>query len=158
VTIVVRHHAGMELHRVEYLGSVTAAELSALVDFQAAHPRWLACDALNLVPLGSDFAGLNFKDLDAAFRRYRELFAQKEMMVLRRAAWLCRSPAAQPTVDNWINARNLRQGMASEVRQFNTFEEACGWLVLPPESAAQLENGAGFKEIGRFEMPRPLTR
>ena len=132
VTLVIRHHADLELHRVEYLGSVTAAELSALIDFQASNPIWLTCDALNVVPPGSDFAGLNFSDLDTAFRRYRVLFAQNEMMVLRRAAWICRSPAAQPTVDNWIHARNLREGIASEVRQFNTFVDARGWLVLPP--------------------------
>lgn len=153
MTIVLRHHSGLELHRIEWLGSITAAELSDVIDFQEANPQWLACDAMNVVLPGAHFDTMPLSNLDAVFSRYSALFVARRLTVLRRAAWVCQSPAAQAHVSHWINARNLRQGMLSEIRQFNTFPEACAWLVLPPEHASMLESGESFVELARFESP-----
>ncbi|MEQ1812741.1 MAG: hypothetical protein ABL889_22630 [Terricaulis sp.] len=153
MTLVLRHNASHELNRAEYCGSVTAAEISAMLEFQGANPNWLTCDSLNLVPPGAHFDTVTFADLDGIFQKYHVLFQQRQLTIFRRVAWICQSPAAQGHIEYWMKARDLRKGISSNVAQFDTFAEACTWLVLAPEHAAMLESGEGFEEVARFDIP-----
>ncbi|MBX3430703.1 MAG: hypothetical protein KF779_14060 [Hyphomonadaceae bacterium] len=159
MTLVLRHHTGLELNRAEFCNAITATEVTAMIDLQVANPFWLSCDALNIVTPGAYF-DFELSGLDKIFERYRALFADQSLMILRRAAWICRSPAAQRHIRHWVDGRNLREGMSSDVRQFDTFDDACAWLVLAPQHAPTLETGDGFTEIGRFDMPnaKPIAR
>lgn len=151
--LVLRHNSSHELNRAEYRGSVTAAEISAMIEFQGANPNCLTCDSLNLVAPGAHFDTVTFADLDGIFQKYHVLFQQQQLTIFRRVAWICHSPAAQSHIDYWINARDLRKGISSNVAQFESFAEACAWLVLPPEHSPMLESGEGFEEVARFEVP-----
>lgn len=153
MAIILRHNTDLELNRAEYRYAVTTAELSAMVAFQAANSSWLACDCLNVALPGAHFDTVALSDLGGVFEMYRALFAPQQLTIFRRGAWLCQSPAAQRHISYWINGRNLRKGMSSDVRQFDTFAEACAWLVLAPELTAQLESGEGFVDLARFEIP-----
>ncbi len=152
MTLILRHNTDLELNRAEYHSSVTTAELSAMVAFQAANPTWLACDCLNVVAPGAHFDTVSLADLGGVFETYRVLFEQQQLTIFRRAAWICRSPAAQRHITYWLNSRNLRKGMSSDVAQFDTFAEACAWLVIAPEQTPILESGAGFEEVARFDI------
>lgn len=148
--VVLRHHDKLEVNRVEYLGAVTLAELKALAEFQAANPTWLTYDCLSLVAPGAEFR-VGPADLDELFAHYRVLFAPLEFLIMRRSAWLCQSDAAREHVSYWLGGRDTKSGMSSDVRQFDTFEEAGEWLVLSPSGAEALASGAAFVDVMRFD-------
>jgi hypothetical protein len=152
LTIVVRHSEKLELNRVEYHGRVSLAELSALADFNAAHPTLLTYDCLSLALPGSDFLSIDKGALDALFAKYRTLFAPIHFLILRRSAWICQSPAAEAHVRYWLTGRDTREAVSSDVRKFDAFADAGAWLVLSPEETVELETGEGFAEVTRFSI------
>lgn len=162
MTIVLRHNAALELNLVEYLGSVTFAELQTLAASQADNVSKLKNDTLTVVHPGCDFSSVAFAELDALFDHYRILFAPMQLQIYRRSAWICRSPAALPHVNHWLGERDMRQGMLSDVRMFDTYAEAGDWLILSDAELALVERGEGFVEIARYhapiEYPRAATR
>ncbi|WP_135210792.1 hypothetical protein [Vitreimonas flagellata] len=153
MSIVLRHNEQLELNRVEYSNSVTLAELTKLVEFQAANPTWLTFDALAIVTPGADFATIDKSALDKLYASYAELFSSLHFLILRRSAWICLSPAAEEHVRYWIGDRDTRETVSSDLRRFDTFPEAGDWLVLNQSAAAALENGTGFREIFSFHSP-----
>lgn len=153
MTLVLRHHEDLELNRAEYHGSVSAAELSALAEFQASNPTWLTFDALSWIRRGVDFDTVDLQALDAVFARYSQLFRPHQLLIFRRSAWICDSPRAQRHLDHWLTGRDTRTSMSSDVRQFASVKEAGPWLVLSESETAALESGEGFKEIVRYTIP-----
>ena len=153
MTVVLRHHDKLEVNRVEYQGSVSLAELTALAEFQAEDPQWLNFDCLSLVMPGADFHSVSFAALDALFARYWTLFKPIHFLILRRSVWLCQSPPAEAHVNYWLGGRDTKAGMSSDVRLFATFKEAGAWLVLNSAQISMLESGAGFSDIARFTNP-----
>jgi len=149
VTIVARHNEELEVNRVEYHGRISLAELTALAEFNAAHPAYLSYDCLSIALPGSDFLGVDKAALDTLFAKYSSLFAPIHFLILRRSAWICQSPAAEAHVRYWLTGRETRETVSSDVRKFETFAEAGAWLVLSPEETAQLESGDGFTEVTR---------
>ncbi len=155
--VVLSHDVRLELNLTHYQGAITLVELRELAEFGAANGAYLRADTLNIVRPGAYFDQVSLADLDALFAHYKTLFAPLDLQMMRRAAWLCQSPAAQPHVDHWLG-RDARGGMASAVRQFNTFAEACEWLVLTGDEVAHLETGASFTELARFPRALALSR
>lgn len=156
--VVVRHHEKLELNRVEYSGAITLPEIEAMAAFNAANPAWLTYDCLSLVIPGAEFQ-LEIAALDAVSARYSELFRPLTFLILRRSAWLCLSPGAEPYVAHWVGARDLKADMSSDVRAFTRFEDAGEWLVLSPAGVAAMRSGEGFTEIAGFAIPSTaLTR
>lgn len=153
MTIVLRHHEKLELNRIQYGGSITLAELTALAEFQAANPTWLTFDSLAIVTPGADFLSVDKPDLDKLYARYAELFTPMHFLILRRSAWICLSEAAEDHVRYWIGDRASRETVSSDVRRFYSFDEAGDWLVLNKDATATLESGAGFEEIFRSHLP-----
>lgn len=153
VTVVLRHNDGLELNRVDYFGSVTLAELEGLAEFQAANPTWLTYDTLNLVAAGTDFRSVSLDALDGLFARYRVLFAPLTLLILRRSAWLCQSAAAHAHIRHWIGDRDMRGGMSSDVRSFESIEAAGEWLVLSSAELDMVHNCEGFAERARIHHP-----
>ncbi len=153
MTAIFRHHEKLEVNRVEYCGSISIAELSALAAFQAANPSLLTYDGLNLVSATADFRAVDLAALDDLFAKYRALFQPLTFLILRRSAWLNFSPSAQAHVDYWVRGRDAKAGMSSDVRQFDSFEAAAEWLVLNPRDLETLKSGEGFKELARYTIP-----
>jgi hypothetical protein len=153
VTVILRHNQALELNRVEYHGAVTLVELVALADFQAEKPNWLSHDCLNLIMPGADFKNVDFAALDEIFKKYRTLFEPLHFVIVRRSAWICQSPAARPHLHHWIGDRDTREGMSSDLREFNNFAEAGEWLVLTPDQAGMLQRGEDFDEVATFSIP-----
>ena len=153
MTVAFRHNQSLELNRVEYHGSVTLAELEALADFQAANPRWLSYDCLNLIMPGADFGKVDFAALDEIFKKYRVLFEPLHFVIVRRSAWICQSPAARPHLHHWISDRDTREGMSSDLRQFDSFADAGAWLVLTHDQTTMLQRGDDFDEVVAFSIP-----
>ena len=158
MTVVLRHNEALELNRVEYRGSVTLAELIALADYQAAEPTWLSYDCLSLIMPGADFKTIDFDALNDVFMKYSALFEPLDFVIFRRSAWVCQSQAARAHVDHWIGDRDTRAGMSSDLRQFDSFAEACDWLVLSREQAAMVERGESFKDIVSYTIAPNATR
>ena len=154
MTIILRHHAELELTRADYAGSVTLEELLALAAFNAAEPQWLKHDCLSLVLPGADFLSVNFAELDAIFERYRAIYGPMRFHIMRRSAWLCLSPAARAHVDYWAVDRETKQEFSSQLRLFETFKEAGDWLMLQPSELDQLKSGDGFDVVYRSEITR----
>jgi hypothetical protein len=146
---VLRHNQALDLNLVEYLGPVSLAELTALAEFQAGNVIHLRRDCMNRVHAGAHFAEVDFTALDALFAHYRTLFAPLSLQIVRRSAWLCESDAARLHVRHWLGG-DPRAGMASAVRQFETFAEAGEWLLLTRAETASVERGEDFAEIVRF--------
>lgn len=153
MTILLRYNPALELNLVEYQDVISLAELKALARFSAAHPDVLKSDALNVVQPSADFSAITLPALDDLFGSYRVLFAPLNLEIYRRAAWICLNDAARPYVEHWLAGRDMRKGMSSEVRQFETYAEAADWLVLGPQETPLLESGEGFTEITRFHTP-----
>jgi hypothetical protein len=107
---------------------------------------------------GADFGTIEFAALDRLFGRYKTIYAPMKFQIMRRSAWLCFSPAAQPYIDYWIGGRDTRESMSSTLRQFETYAEAGDWLVLSETETATLERGDGFAELARFEMTSETPR
>ncbi|MBI3438813.1 MAG: hypothetical protein HY054_09250 [Proteobacteria bacterium] len=158
MTVALRHNAALELNRVEFSGSVTAAELAALADFQSDHPRWLPYDCLNIILPHADFDSIAFDSLNGIFVKYRSLFEPMQFVILRRSAWICQSLAAEAHLHHWMANRNTRDGMSTDVRRFNSIAEACDWLILSAPHAADAESGAGFDDIIRYTLPAEPAR
>lgn len=158
MTVVLRHNPELEVNRVEYGSEVALAELAGLADFQAAHPTWLSYDSLSWVLPGAEFQDVDKAALDTLFARYKVLFTPLNLLILRRSAWICQSPAADAHVRHWLTGRATRHDVRSDVRLFDSFAEAGDWLVLTPEETRRLENGEGFREIARFETPVARAR
>lgn len=153
MTVVLRHSEQIELNLVEYTGSVSLAELVALADFQAAQPAMLSYDSISVVRPGADFRSVELSNLDEVFARYRELFRPLNLVILRRSAWICQSPAAEPHVRHWLGDRDTRGGLSSDVRRFESFTGAADWLLLDAEELAALDSGAGFVDLARYHIP-----
>lgn len=136
------------------MGSVTLEELLALAAFNAAEPRWLKHDCLSLVLPGADFLNVDFAELDAIFERYRAMYGPMRFHIMRRSAWLCLSPAAQTHVAYWVVDRETKQGLSTNLRLFETFEEAGDWLMLQPSELEHLKSGDGFDIVYRSEIAR----
>ena len=107
---------------------------------------------------GADFKDIAFDALDRVFMKYRALFEPLDFVIFRRSAWVCQSQAAKAHVDHWIGDRDTRAGMSSDLRQFDSFADACDWLVLGPEQAAMAERGEGFKDIVSYTIAPNLVR
>jgi hypothetical protein len=157
VTVVLRHNAALELNLVEYGGVITLAELTALAQFVAANPEHMIRDGLAVVMPGARFSDVDKPALDALFAHYRKLYAPIEFQILRRSAWVCLSQAAAPQVRHWLSG-DIREGMSSAVRQFDTLAEAGEWLVLSADEIAFAERREGFIEIVRFNEAPALVR
>jgi len=91
--------------------------------------------------------------LEEFVEKYRVLFDPMELLIFRRAAWICQSPRAQALLNHWVSQRNVRQGQTQDVRVFTDFDEAALWLALPPSKGATLESGKGFKQVALYNLP-----
>lgn len=151
MTIVLRHNPTLELNLAEYSGQISFAQLKELAAYGARHPEFLKSDTLNYVASDTDFSAVDLHDLDLLFLRYRKLYARLDFQIYRRSAWLCRSPAAERHVAYWLNGRDLKEGMSSAVRPFETFAEAGDWLLLSGAEIAAVERGEDFIELVRFD-------
>lgn len=156
--LVLRYNQELELNLAEYHGPVSLAELEALAAFLADNPGFLKRDTLSHVLPGATFEGVAFAALDRLFTRYAGMFAPMDFQIVRRSAWLCESPAAQPFVDYWIGDRDTREAMSSTLRQFPTFAEAGDWLILSESETLALEAGVGFTDLARFDLPAPRIK
>lgn len=150
--VVLRHNEQIELNLAEYHGVVTLAELETVATFLAENPWFLKRDCLSLALPNADFSGVGFAALDRLFGRYKTIYAPMSFQIIRRSAWLCLSPAAQPYIDYWMGGRDTRGAMSSTLRQFSSYAEAGDWLVLSERETAMLESGEGFTEIARFDI------
>ncbi len=154
MTVVLRHNESMELNRVDYIGSVTSAELVDFAHFNAANPSWVTYDCLSVVEPGSDFLSVDFRELDALLTKYRTIFQPLNFLILRRAAWLCRSEAALRHVRHWTSdPQDKRTAMSSDVRLFESYETAADWLLLRAGEIDKVKAGEGFIEIHRADAP-----
>lgn len=151
--VLLRHNDELELSLVEYQGPVSVAELKALAAFNARNPALMAQDALNLILPGAHFTA-SMADLDALFDYYRSLFEPLRLEIMRRAAWVCLSPRAQPHLDHWL-AGDVKAAMTSSVRGFSTLEDAADWLLLNTAELARVRTGDGFADIARFTAAAP---
>jgi hypothetical protein len=149
VTIVLRHNETLELNLVEYRDSILLSELKALAGYVAARPEHMRRDNIGIVMPGGVFSGVEMTALDSLFALYRDLYSTLEFQMLRRAAWVCQSPAAQAHVDHWLSG-DTKGAMSSAVRRFDTISEACEWLVLSTAEAPGIERREGFAEVMRF--------
>lgn len=149
--VVLRHNELLEFNIAEYRGAITVAELQAVADFLAVNRVFLKCDCLSIVYPGTTFDTVAFDDLDRIFGRYRTLYAPMNFQIIRRSAWICFSPAAQPHIDHWSGKRDAREAMSTTLRQFASFEEAGNWLVLSEAETLAMQTGAGFDEIASFD-------
>jgi len=152
VTVVLRQNDGLELNLVEYRGGITLAELKALAAFMARHPAHLQRDTLNIIQPGGDFSAITLAELDALFAYYTKLFAPLNLQIMRRAAWVCRSVAAQAHLRHWLSG-DIRKGMSTSVRMFDTFADAGDWLLLSAAEMAIAESGENFTDVARFTAP-----
>ncbi|MGD9981495.1 MAG: hypothetical protein AB7H66_07765 [Hyphomonadaceae bacterium] len=155
--VVLRHNAQLEMNLAEYLGPVTFAELEGVAAFLAQNSSFLKHDCLSVVLPGADFQGVPFIALDHLFGRYKIMFAPIDFQIVRRSAWLCLSPAAQPHIDYWIGERDTREAMSSTLRQFTSYADAGDWLVLSAAETAMLERGEDFAELARFDAAHVAT-
>lgn len=155
MTIVLRHNAALELNLVEYEGAITFEQLKAVAAFGARHPAVLTCDSLQFVAADADFTSVDLHALDLLFLRYMKLYARFDLQIYRRSAWICHSPGAQSYVDHWINGRDLKAGLSSNVRHFANIAEAGDWLLLSGAEVAAVERGESFAEIARFDAAEP---
>lgn len=146
---LLRHNETLELNLVEYQGGVTLAELKALAAFMARNPEHLRRDTLTIIQPGCDFNAITLAELDGLFGYYAQLFAPLNLQIMRRAAWVCRSAAAQAHLDHWLSGDTRRQ-MSSTVRAFPTMAGAAEWLLLSPTELALVERGQGFSSVARF--------
>jgi hypothetical protein len=158
VPVVLRQNEQLELSLAEYRGSVSLAELEAVATFLAQNPPFLKRDCLSVVAPGADFDGVELVALDRLFGRYKTIYAPMSFQIIRRSAWLCLSPAAQPHIDYWIGGRDTREAMSSTLRQFSSYADAGDWLVLSETETAMLERGDGFAEVARFEIAPSAVR
>lgn len=149
--VTFRHHEGLEINRVDYRGQVSIGEVQAHAEFRAAHPAWLCYDHINVALPDSDGALLNNTALDALFDTYHALFETEKFLIKRRSAWVCLSPAAYGTLRHWVDAP--RERPHTDVRLFETFEEAGRWLVLDAREIAIAASGEGFVELAHFAEP-----
>lgn len=153
MTVILRHSEKLELNLVEYQGAVSLAELKALAAFNARSPEAMSRDALNIITPGTHFSVLP-EDLDSLFAYYRKLFSPLKLEIMRRAAWVCHSAAADGLVRHWL-AGDVRKGMSTSARLFGGIVEAADWLMLRPEETAAIRTGEGFIDIARFNALAP---
>ena len=156
VTIVLRHNETLELNLVEYRDSITLAELKALAGYVAARAEHMRRDNIGIVMPGATF-NVEMTALDSLFALYRDLYSTLEFTMLRRAAWICQSPAAQRHVTHWLSG-DTRGALSSAVRQFDSIADACEWLVLSASDAPVIERREGFLEVVRFTQAATLAR
>lgn len=156
--VVLRHNELLELNIAEYSGAISLAELQGVADWLTENPDFLKYDSLNVLMPASRFVDVEFDALDRIFGRYKSLYAPINFQIIRRSAWLCFSPAAQPHVDHWSGKRDAREAMSTTLRQFASFEDAGDWLVLSEAETLALQTGAGFDQLVRFEHPAASTR
>jgi hypothetical protein len=161
VTVVLRHNAAIDLNLVEYRDAVSFAELKGIAAFVSADPAHMKRDTLTIVCPAAHFSSVEMTELDALFEHYRALYAPLHFDLLRRSAWVCQSEAAAPHVAHWLGG-DIRSGMRSTVREFDTIEQAGEWLVLNETEIAATVSGDGFAEIIRFTdtpvAPRAAAR
>ncbi|MBY0562807.1 MAG: hypothetical protein K2P58_01375 [Hyphomonadaceae bacterium] len=153
MTVVLRHHREYELNFVEYSGAVTPAEIVALADFQAGQPTLLTYDLFGVVAADADLRAIELSKLDAMYARYRDIFRPLNLVILRRVAWVCESPAARTHLQHWLREPEIGKAFASDIRVFDTRAEAATWLVIDPAKAAAVVRGEGFVELARFCQP-----
>lgn len=157
LSIILRHNETLELNLIEYRGAITFEQLKAVAAYGARNPIALTCDSLQVVAEDADFTSIDPHALDLLFLRYTKLYARFDLQIYRRSAWICHSPGAQSYVDHWIYGRDLKAGLSSTVRKFDSLVEACDWLLLNSDDAAAIARGEGFAEIARFDATEPAV-
>lgn len=162
MTITLRYNQELELNLAAYQGAITLPALQALADFLAAYPQYLKHDALSILLPDAHFDGVELDALDHLFGRYATLFAPLSFRIIRRSAWICRSPAAQPYVDHWLGRPGIREAMSSTQRQFESYADAGDWLALGKSGIEAIQTGAGFDDVASFDdaptLPRAAAR
>jgi len=153
MTLCFKHNAQLELNRVEYSGALAPKELYAHAHFRGAHGQWLNYDHLNLVLPGADASQLSNTMLDAIYAQHQALFQTEKLLILRRSAWVCQSAAAMGALRYWLGDRFTKPRAYTDVRLFETIEDACDWLLLQGHEKALAVRGEGFEEIARFTAP-----
>lgn len=153
--IVLRHNPKYEVSRVDYSGAITASDLEAHAKFNADNPEWLGFDCLSIALADIDIRALALADLDRVFSGYKELFQPLNLLIMRRSSWLCESATAKPLLKHWIGKRDSDPHAWSEVRLFDSFDEAAGWLLLSPAGRDALKTCNGFTEVARFGRTTP---
>lgn len=153
MTVTLRHNESLELNVVEYQGAVSLAELKALAAYNARNPETLARDTLNIITPRTHFSA-TLGELDTLFAYYRTLFAPLKLEIMRRAAWVCHSAAAEPHIRHWL-AGDIRKAMSSSVRLFGGIAEAGDWLMLRPAEIEAIRRGEGFTDLARFTAAAP---
>lgn len=156
MAISFRHNAALELNRIDYSGVISAEELFAHAAFRAAHAEWLTFDHINVILQGADVSGLTHEALDQLFVQHQALFVTQSLPIRRRSAWICQSPDARDMLNYWLGDRLSKPRAMTDVRLFESFEDAADWLLLRGREKALAISGEGFDEIARFDAP-PLA-
>ncbi len=160
MTIIFRHHEKLEINRVDYCGAIRLTELLEHARYRTTVAHWLNHDHINVVARGAHAPDVTKAALDALYLQHRELFETEKLLIRRRSAWICQSPPVLDILKYWVGARGAKKSGHTDVRLFDTFEEAGQWLVLNHEEIAIAASGEGFFEVARFDAPAPaaLTR
>lgn len=156
MTISFQHNPELELNRIAYSGMLSIEEMLEHAKFRAAHPQWLNYDHINIALPGTDARHITREALDDLFSKHQALFLTQTLLIRRRSAWVCESPAARETLEYWLGDRNAKPRAMTDVRLFDTLEAAADWLLLRGREKALAVASEGFEDIARFSAP-PLA-
>lgn len=153
MTISFQHNEALELNKIAYSGELLAEEMFAHARFRAAHPQWLNFDHINVILPGTGVSSLTHAVLDDIFAKHQSLFETSKLLILRRSAWVCESPAALDLLHYWLGDRETKPRASTDVRLFESMDAAFEWLMLRPDEKALALQGEGFNEVARFTAP-----
>ncbi|HRE44884.1 MAG TPA: hypothetical protein PKY87_13075 [Terricaulis sp.] len=156
MTISFQHHPELELNRIAYSGLLSIEEMLEHATFRGAHLQWLNFDHINVVLPGTDTRHVTPAAMDDLFAKHQALFLTQTLLIRRRSAWVCQSPAARGTLDYWLGDRTAKPRAMTDVRLFDTLDAAADWLLLRGREKALAVAGEGFEDIAHFCAP-PLA-
>jgi hypothetical protein len=149
LTITINSNEDLALHVVRFEGAVSFAELLQLGHLHKERPDFASADAVHIVDENADLSALTPEHLDILRKHYSELHRAIEFHVVRRAAWICRSPAAWTLAEYWVADRHSRDGQGTELCL--VADLAAARILFADDELAAVKRWRGFKELARIE-------
>lgn len=152
ISLTRNNELGLCLNR--FTGAITAPEVRDFMRFHSSDPLLATSDLLQVFEQDADLSAISAEELDHLRDFLRDLLAPIEFQLVRRSAFVCRSPMALQEVTYWLRGRDQRDGIKTDPRLCDTLEEACAWLLLGPGESAIVAAERGFVELARFDAAR----
>lgn len=113
--IVVSELVDLDIQIIRFSNIVDFRQVKGLARAHAANTAWASSDVVHLFDESAAIVSVRDAHIDLLRRHYRELYRALDLIVLRRAGWVCRTAPQWRVVEHFLRDRHALDGQATEL-------------------------------------------